>query len=254
MSSSNFSVVIPARFESSRLPGKVLIDLAGKTVLQWVWESASASNADEVVIATDNQKVADVATAFGADVCMTSSNCYSGTDRVAETCRLRSWSDNRIVVNVQGDAPLIPPESIKKVADLLHSHSEASIATLCVALSSEEDYFDPNIVKVIFDQYGRANYFSRAPIPFEAHNKNIDKSAWTYAYRHLGLYAYKSAALQALSNSKPSNQEMLEQLEQLRALSLGFDIRIAEDNHEHGPDIDTADDLERVKTIIAQKS
>jgi 3-deoxy-manno-octulosonate cytidylyltransferase (CMP-KDO synthetase) len=248
---SSFRVVIPARYESSRLPGKVLLELAGKPMVQWVWERASASGASEVVIATDSEQVAVVAKAFGADVCLTSADCQSGTDRVAEVCQQKNWDASVPVVNVQGDAPLLPPESIQKVARLLQDFPQAAVATLCVRMASEADYLDANVVKVVFDQHGRANYFSRSPIPAQAHGAN-DQPAWHHAYRHLGLYAYRADALQTLSQTAPCAQEQLERLEQLRALWLGMEIRIAEDPQAHGPDVDTAADLERVAALLEQ--
>ncbi len=244
--------MIPARYESSRLPGKVLLELAGRPMVQWVWERSLASAAQEVVIATDSQQVADVASAFGADVCITSAECESGTDRVAEVCRVRSWGNELPVVNVQGDAPLLPPESIRKVASLLIDDTNASMATLCVAIESEADYHDPNVVKVVFDKSGRAIYFSRSPIPAQAHGAG-DHAAWRHAWRHLGLYAYRPDALQLLSATAPCELETLERLEQLRALWLGMDIRIAVDEAAHGPDVDTSDDLARVAARLKQQ-
>jgi 3-deoxy-manno-octulosonate cytidylyltransferase (CMP-KDO synthetase) len=249
VSAAGFAIVIPARFESSRLPGKVLLDLAGKPMVQWVWELAGKSAAREVVIATDNEEVAVVAREFGADICMTSPECASGTDRVAEVCRERGWPSDEVVVNVQGDAPLLPSASIDKVAQLLVDFPNASLATLCVRLDKEADYLDPNVVKVVFDRQGRANYFSRAPIPARAHDTG-DALAWQQAYRHLGLYAYRVGALQMLEQTPPCAQEQLERLEQLRALWLGMEIRIAEDPAAHGPDVDTAADLDRVAAIL----
>jgi 3-deoxy-manno-octulosonate cytidylyltransferase (CMP-KDO synthetase) len=250
VANQTFRVVIPARYQSSRLPGKVLLDLAGKPMVQWVWERASASGAEDVVIATDSEKVADIARAFGADVCMTSSECQSGTDRVAEVCRVREWGNEMPVVNVQGDAPLIPSSSIQKVAALLLDNPDASMATLCVSIDSESDYHDPNVVKVVFDLRGRAIYFSRSPVPAQAHGGSDDKAAWQQSWRHLGLYAYRPDALQVLSVTAPCELEQLERLEQLRALWLGMDILIAPDPQAHGPDVDTEADLNRVAALL----
>ena len=248
MAEGHFRVVIPARFESTRLPGKVLLDIAGKPMIQHVWDRARESGACEIVIATDNDQVANAGHAFGADVCMTSESCNSGTDRVAEVCQLYDWQDDMPVVNVQGDAPLIPPASIRRAADLLLEDLGAGMSTLCVSIKSEEEYLDPNVVKVVFDSHGRAIYFSRAPIPAGGHGSD---SAWEFAWRHLGLYAYRPFALQRLSASEPCQLEQLERLEQLRAIWLGMEIKIAVDEEAHGPDVDTADDLLKVEELMA---
>ena len=244
-----FRVVVPARFESTRLPGKVLLPIAGKPMVQHVWERAVASGAADTVIATDSVQVAEQAKLFGAKVVMTSASCQSGTDRVAEVCAELDWGDDLPVVNVQGDAPLIPPASIRSVAGLLTDNPEAGMATLCVALNSHEEYIDPNVVKVVFDSFGRAMYFSRAPIPACSHGSAADTN-WQISWRHLGLYAYRVGALQKLSITEPCELEVAERLEQLRALWLGMQIMIAVDENAHGPDVDTAADLAKVEAII----
>jgi len=243
-----FRVVIPARFESTRLPGKVLLNIAGKPMIQHVWERARESGACDIVIATDSDEVANIAHSFGADICMTSESCNSGSDRVAEVCRLHDWQDDMPVVNVQGDAPLIPPASIRRAAELLMEDLGAGVSTLCVSIKSEEEYLDPNVVKVVFDSQGRAIYFSRAPIPASGHGSD---SAWEIAWRHLGLYAYRPFALQRLSSAAPCELEEVERLEQLRAIWLGMEIKIAVDEEAHGPDVDTAEDLLKVEALIA---
>ena len=253
MTEQSFRVVIPARYESSRLPGKVLRDLAGRPMLEHVWQRACDSDAAEVVIATDSAIVADRAAEFGADVCLTSGDCHSGTDRVAEVCEQRSWDGDALVVNLQGDAPLMPPASINRVAGLLAEHPDAAIATLCTALRSPEDYGDPHVVKVVFDSGGRALYFSRASIPATGHGSDAGE-AWQASWRHLGLYAYRVTALRILSRTPPSPLEKLERLEQLRAMWLGLEIRIAIDDQEHGPDVDTEEDLERVAGLLAGRA
>ncbi|MBT8421643.1 MAG: 3-deoxy-manno-octulosonate cytidylyltransferase [Gammaproteobacteria bacterium] len=248
--SSSFKVVIPARFESSRLPGKVLLQVGDKPMVQHVWERAGASGAAEVVIATDNEQVATVSRGFGADVCMTGTDCQSGTDRVAEVSATRGWSDGDIVVNVQGDAPLLPPASIGTVAGLLDANPDASVATLCTPLRTEGEYGDPNVVKVVADSAGRALYFSRAAIPAAGHGF-VAADALPLAHRHLGLYAYRVAALRTLSAAPPCALEQLERLEQLRAMWLGMEIRVAVDETAHGPDVDTAEDLAKVAALLA---
>ena len=244
-----FRAVIPARYASTRLPGKVLREIAGKPMLQHVWERTAESGAASIVIATDDERVAAAARAFGADVCMTSPACHSGTDRVAEVCRLQGWADDLPVVNVQGDAPLLPPSSIALVAQLLLDNPSASIATLCVGMRSMEDYLDPHVVKVVFDKGGRALYFSRSPIPAAGHGHDA-ATIWTKAWRHLGLYAYRVGALQELSAAPPAEIESLERLEQLRALWLGMEIRVAVDESAHGPDVDTLADLAVVEALL----
>jgi len=219
-------------------------------MIQHVWERARESGACNIVIATDNDEVANIAHSFGADICMTSESCNSGTDRVAEVCRLHDWQDDMPVVNVQGDAPLIPPASIRRAAELLMEDLGAGVSTLCVSIKSEEEYLDPNVVKVVFDSQGRAIYFSRAPIPASGHGSD---SAWEIAWRHLGLYAYRPFALQRLSSSEPCELEEVERLEQLRAIWLGMEIKIAVDEEAHGPDVDTAEDLLKVEALIAAK-
>jgi 3-deoxy-manno-octulosonate cytidylyltransferase (CMP-KDO synthetase) len=249
---SQFRIVIPARYESTRLPGKVLLDIAGKPMIQHVWNRAIESGASEVVIATDTDKVAVAARDFGAEVCMTSADCNSGTDRVAEVCAKLAWSDEIPVVNVQGDAPLIPPESIRKVAGLLLDNPAAAMSTLCVALRDQQEYLDPNAVKVVFDQFGKALYFSRAPIPATGHGSEgaiPGKIGW----RHLGLYAYRVNALQTLSKTPPCELELTERLEQLRAMWLGMDILIAVDEAANAPDVDTAEDLQRVEALLIEQ-
>jgi 3-deoxy-manno-octulosonate cytidylyltransferase (CMP-KDO synthetase) len=249
VTSHSFRVVIPARFESSRLPGKVLLAIGGKPMVQHVWERAMESGAGDVIIATDDERVASVAQEFGARVCRTSAACNSGTDRVAEVCREMGWQDDVPIVNVQGDAPLLPPASIARVADLLIENPAADIATLCVAIKSLEDYLDPNVVKVVFDRDGKALYFSRSPIPASSHGLDPEK-VWRQAFRHLGLYGYRPGALQTLSAAPPCELEQAERLEQLRAMWLGMQIVITVDEQAHGPDVDTAEDLQAVEQLI----
>jgi 3-deoxy-manno-octulosonate cytidylyltransferase (CMP-KDO synthetase) len=251
LTDNSFKAVIPARFDSSRLPGKVLLDIAGKPMIQHVWERVQESGAADAVIATDDERVADAAAKFGAQVCMTSSTCQSGTDRVAEVCQQLGWHDDLPIVNVQGDAPMLPPASIQRVAALLTENPSADIATLCVAMKSQEDYLDPNVVKVVFDQHGRALYFSRSPIPAGGHG-NDAASVWQSAWRHLGLYAYRPAALQTLTAAEPCALEQLEKLEQLRAMWLGMTIMIAVDEAAHGPDVDTEADRQAVAGLLTK--
>jgi 3-deoxy-manno-octulosonate cytidylyltransferase (CMP-KDO synthetase) len=247
---NKFNVVIPARLESTRLPRKVLLQLCGQPMIRHVWDRAMESGAAGVVIATDSAEVAEVATAFGAEVSMTASDCASGTDRVAEVSRQLDWGEEEVVINVQGDAPLVAAASIQHVAQLLFDSPTAAMATLCVPLADAQEYTDPNVVKVTFSQAGKALYFSRAPIPAAGHTATAGNTVT--GWRHLGIYGYRVAALRCISAAPPCELELTERLEQLRALWLGYDIRIAVDENATAPDVDTAADLELVEALMQQ--
>jgi 3-deoxy-manno-octulosonate cytidylyltransferase (CMP-KDO synthetase) len=243
----SFRVVIPARFDSSRLPGKALLPLAGKPMLQWVHERARACGAAEVCVATDDERIATAARGFGADVAMTARTHVSGTDRIAEVAVRRGWKDEDIVVNVQGDEPLIPPVVIDQVAQLLASHARADIGTLAVRIDSIADLADPNVVKVACDAGGRALYFSRAQIPF---NRDAPATVSQASFRHVGIYAYRVSALRKLAGLAPSRLEQIEKLEQLRALENGMEIRVALAVERPLSDVNTAADLERAERAL----
>ena len=248
-----FRVVIPARYASVRLPGKALLSIAGKPMIQWVYERACASRAAQVLIATDDLLIVSAAHSFGAEALMTASTHTSGTDRIAEVARLRGWADSDIVVNVQGDEPVIPPALIDQVASVLESNPGAHIATLSTPVASISELMDPNAVKVVTDEQGRALYFSRAPIPWErdgAASGLVSQSGFAGARRHVGLYAYRVGGLLRLAALKPTPLEQHEKLEQLRALEHGFEIRVADSVEPPGPDVNTAADLERVSTLL----
>ncbi len=248
MSSDKFHVVIPARFASSRFPGKALADLAGRTVLEHVWRQARRSGASEVLVATDDKRIAAAARGFGAEVVETLASHGSGTERAAEVAAARGWSDETVVVNCQGDVPLIPPACIDQVAALLAAEPGAAMATLCTPIETIEDYRNPNIVKVVCAADGRALYFSRAPIPSVGHGavKSSDgTNAAPESFRHVGLYAYRAGALRRLAAAPPCALEVSESLEQLRALWLGLEIRVVLAREPLGPDIDTPEDLQR---------
>jgi 3-deoxy-manno-octulosonate cytidylyltransferase (CMP-KDO synthetase) len=242
-----FRVVIPARFDSSRLPGKALLPLAGKPMLQWVHERARACGAAEVIVATDDERIATAAKGFGAEVAMTARTHVSGTDRIAEVAVARGWSDADIVVNVQGDEPLIPPVVIDQVAQLLASNPRADIATLAVKIDALPDLADPNNVKVACDATGRALYFSRAPIPF---NRDAPATLLGAHLRHVGIYAYRVAALRKLASLPAGRLEVVEKLEQLRALENGMEIRVALAVERPLSDVNTAADLERAERAL----
>lgn len=250
MTPEAFRVVIPARHASTRFPGKALALLAGRPMLHHVYERASQSGAAEVLVATDDERIAAAAQAFGAPVVMTSPDHRTGTERVAEVARKLSWPADTLVVNCQGDVPLVPPACIVQVALLLARHPAAAIATLCTPVTSVEEYRNPNAVKVVFDAAGRALYFSRASIPAAGHGLAAG-TAFPASYRHIGLYAYRVGGLLALAGAAPCDLEEWEKLEQLRALWLGLEIRVALAAESHGPDVDTPEDLERVAGIIA---
>jgi 3-deoxy-manno-octulosonate cytidylyltransferase (CMP-KDO synthetase) len=242
-----FRVVIPARFDSSRLPGKALLPLAGKPMLQWVHERARACGASEVIIATDDDRIATAARGFGAEVAITARTHVSGTDRIAEVSAARGWAAADIVVNVQGDEPLIPPVVIDQVAKLMAANPRADIATLAVKIDSLADLADPNIVKVACDATGRALYFSRAPIPF---NRDTPATVSSACLRHVGLYAYRVSALRKLASLPPGRLEVIEKLEQLRALENGMEIRVALAVERPLADVNTAADLERAERAL----
>jgi 3-deoxy-manno-octulosonate cytidylyltransferase (CMP-KDO synthetase) len=243
----SFRVVIPARFDSSRLPGKALLPLAGKPMLQWVHERARASGASEVIIATDDERIATAARGFGAEVAMTARTHVSGTDRIAEVAAARGWAAEDIVVNVQGDEPLIPPAVIDQVAKLLASHARADIGTLAVKIDSLAELQDPNVVKAVCDAGGRALYFSRAQVPY---NRDTPATVPPAALRHVGIYSYRVAALRRLAGLPPARLEQIEKLEQLRALENGMEIRVALAVERPLADVNTAADLERAERAL----
>lgn len=248
-----FRIVIPARYGSSRLPGKPLLLISSKPMLQWVYERAVASGATTVVIATDDDRIAECARSFGAPVQMTSLTHVSGTDRIAEVATQAGWDQQDVVVNLQGDEPLMPAALVRQVAQLLEQQPSAHIATLATRITGVPALMDPNCVKVVTDASGRALYFSRAPIPWgrdTAPDGWASQGAFAAARRHIGLYAYRVAALQRLASLRPSPLELVEKLEQLRALENGMEIRVADAVESPGPDVNTADDLARVALLL----
>jgi 3-deoxy-manno-octulosonate cytidylyltransferase (CMP-KDO synthetase) len=252
MSVPDFNVVIPARYASTRFPGKPLAALGGRPMLAHVHAGALASGAATVVVATDDQRIAAAAQGFGADVAMTSPDHASGTERVAEVAAARGWRDDAIVVNLQGDAPLMPPGNVAQLAALLDADAALGMATLQTPLAGAGEYLSPHVVKVVCDAVGRALYFSRAPIPAAGHG-NAAGEAWRLGFRHLGLYAYRVAALRRLATAPPCHLEQQEKLEQLRALWLGIAIGVATARELPGPEIDTPDDLERAREWLARE-
>jgi 3-deoxy-manno-octulosonate cytidylyltransferase (CMP-KDO synthetase) len=253
-----YKVVIPARYASTRLPGKPLLAIAGKPMLQWVYERACAAAPEEVLIATDDERIAAAAREFMTpalmgEVVMTAATHASGSDRIAEVARLRGWDASQIVVNVQGDEPMLPPQLIRQVAALLERHPQADIATLSTPIRSLAEFLDPNVVKLVSDASQRALYFSRAPIPWHRDGATAGtsgQSQWQGARRHIGLYAYRVGALERMAALPASELERTEKLEQLRALEAGFEFRVADGVVPPGPDVNTSADLERVSALL----
>ncbi|MBS62754.1 3-deoxy-manno-octulosonate cytidylyltransferase [Salinisphaera sp.] len=245
----DFVVIIPARLASTRLPNKVLHAIAGEPMLAHVCRAARASAAAEVIVATDSEAVADAARVAGVTACMTRADHSCGTDRIAEVAIQRGWGDETIVVNVQADEPLMPPELIDQVAAALEADTEAAIATACTPIRDAEAFHNPNIVKVVATPAGRAVYFSRAPIPFHRDSGNTEFEAG--AFRHLGIYAYRTGALKRFSAAAPGALERIESLEQLRAYELNLPIALVQAKAVPGPGVDTPGDIALVEALMA---
>lgn len=249
-----FTVVIPARFGSSRLPGKPLADIAGKPMIQHVYERALESNASRVIIATDDERIQKAAESFGAEVCMTSASHPSGTDRLQEVAARMGMAEDDIVVNVQGDEPLIPPAVINQVAENLMNSKEAGAATLSDPLTDPEQIFNPNVVKVVSDASGYALYFSRATIPWAREDFAREPKTLPEAQcfrRHIGIYAYRVELLNQFVRWGVSPLEQIEALEQLRLMWHGHRIHVADAVETPPQGVDTAEDLEAVRLILS---
>jgi 3-deoxy-manno-octulosonate cytidylyltransferase (CMP-KDO synthetase) len=248
-----FKAVVPARFASTRLPGKPLADIAGKPMVVRVAEAAARSGAEGVWIATDDERVAAVCEPFGFPVVMTSPDHPSGTDRIAEVAQLLGWGARDIVVNVQGDEPLIDPALVRGVADALAADEQAAMASASHAITDVAEFFSPNVVKVVTDGVGHAIYFSRAPIPWarDAFSRSREVLPEGLApQRHIGIYAYRVDFLRQYGQLTPAPLEAWESLEQLRALWHGFPIRMVETSEAPSPGVDTAEDLEKVRRLF----
>lgn len=254
---SAFHVVIPARYASTRLPGKPLADIAGKPMVVRVAERAARSGAHSVWVATDHADVLAAVEAHGHRALMTSPDCASGSDRLAEVAAALGWADDTVVVNVQGDEPLIDPTLIADCARALFVHPAASMATVRHRIRDPAEAFNPNVVKVVTDAHGYALYFSRAPIPWA-------RDAWAAGtpaalpaelpiYRHVGLYAYRVGFLKAYPHWSQPPVETFEALEQLRALWHGYRIAVIDSALPASPGVDTAEDLERVRALAAER-
>jgi 3-deoxy-manno-octulosonate cytidylyltransferase (CMP-KDO synthetase) len=244
-----FSVIIPARYASTRFPGKPLADIGGKPMVVRVAERARASGADEVLIATDDARIAQAASRHGFESVMTRASHASGTDRIAEVAAKRRYPAGRIVVNVQGDEPFVPPALIRRVAADLEGHRDAAMTTACHPVGQAREFSNPNVVKVALDRAGYALYFSRAPIPWarEAFGHGVSRiPAGLPAYRHLGLYACRAGFLRAFTRLKPVAIERFEALEQLRVLAQGYRIHCVVTRAAPHPGVDTPADLKRI--------
>ncbi|MEX0430559.1 3-deoxy-manno-octulosonate cytidylyltransferase [Spiribacter insolitus] len=247
-----FTVIIPARHASTRLPGKPLLPLGGRPIIEHVWNAAVSSGADRVIIATDHTGIRDCATAFGAEVCMTGTAHRSGTERIAEVVHTAGLDDESIIVNLQGDEPLMPGYLLALVAETLAGAPESVMATLATPLIDADELHDPHAVKLVTGHDGRALYFSRAPIPWDREGH----PAWqmSVARRHLGLYAYRAGFLKRYPMLPKSPLEELEQLEQLRVLQTGERIQVAEVVDRPGHGIDTERDLAAAEAALIHRS
>jgi 3-deoxy-manno-octulosonate cytidylyltransferase (CMP-KDO synthetase) len=255
-----FGVIVPARFGSTRLPGKPLLDLGGKPMIVRVLEIAARAGAAFTIVATDDQRIADAVTAAGGEAMLTSPSHSTGTDRLAEVVRRKDLPADVVVVNLQGDEPALPPSHVQLVARTLQAAPQASLATLATPIATRLELFDPNVVKVVTDRRGRALYFTRAPVPWQRDDFVLAPLAASVAapaplppgpfLRHIGLYAYRVSTLHTLSCTEPAALEQAESLEQLRALWLGMGIQVAVVGALPAGGVDTAEDLQRVQKLF----
>ena len=251
---TDFIVAIPARYGASRLPGKPLRLIAGEPMVLHVARRALAAGARQVVLATDDERIAEAVAGQPLVVCMTRADHASGTDRLAECAEQLGWSDSQIVVNLQGDEPFAPPQGIRAVADCL-ARADAEMATLVTAIEDSETLFDANAVKVVCDSQGRALYFSRAPIPWQRDRFARDRVGppAAGAFRHIGIYAYRAGFLRTFARLPPGKLEALEALEQLRVLEAGYRIAVAMTPVPFPPGVDTEADLLRAQVLAEQR-
>ena len=244
---ANYNIIIPARFASTRLPGKPLIDICGKTMIERVWRNAKKSQARDIIIATDDERIQSHAINFGAKICMTSSKHQSGTDRIIEVINQMGWSDDQVVLNLQGDEPLLKAKLMDECASLL-TDGISDIGTLGSNFLSKKEWLNPNTVKVLMDESGHAIYFSRLPIPNKLDaDVLIDNK---FILHHHGIYSYRCRILRDLKLLDMPKQMESENLEQLKALHYGFKIKVANASERPGPSIDIIDDVENVCAIL----
>lgn len=249
---ASFHVVIPARYASTRLPGKPLLDIAGKPMVVWVAERAKQSEAEQVVIATDDVRILEAVSDYGYRAVMTREDHASGTDRIAEVALLHGWADDVIVVNVQGDEPMMDIELINEVAHSLAENGDAVMSTACHAIHSKEDFINPNVVKVVIDAQGNALYFSRAPIPYprDTFSGSSVLPEQLPAYRHIGIYAYRVGFLKAYASIPQAKTEEFECLEQLRVLHQGYKIAVTITANAPATGVDTEADLALMRSLM----
>ncbi len=251
----SYSIIIPSRYSSTRLPGKPLLDINGKPLIQHVYECATRSAAKEVIIATDDERIQEVANGFGAHVCMTRGDHPSGTDRLSEVVSQLKLGDDEIIVNLQGDEPMMPRLLLDHVANSLEKSPTAAISTMCEPISLKEDIFDPNVVKVIVDHSGHALYFSRAPIPwvrgdYDHNDQKNSHETVENCFRHVGLYAYRTGFLKSYPQLETCQIELQEALEQLRAMYHGYRIKVEIAQESAGIGVDTPADLEKARRLL----
>lgn len=245
-----FHVVIPSRFAASRLPGKPLLAIGGRPLIQWVWQCAQQSGAASVTIATDDARILQSAQSFGADCAMTSSQHASGTDRIAEVVRTKGFAPDDIVINLQGDEPMMPASVVSAVAQALSARPQVDIATAVAPILSLPEFLDPNCVKAVRARDGRALYFSRAPVPWPRdHAVGGAPTRFDGAWRHIGIYGYRVRSLLRFAAWPPTPLEQAEKLEQLRALEHDMRIHLVELSEAPPAGVDTPEDLERVRSI-----
>ncbi len=250
----NFIVIIPARLKSTRLPNKPLADIAGLPMVVRVARQAALSGAKRVIVATDDETILDACGQHGVECCMTSRDCACGTDRLSEVVSKLGLADDEIIVNVQGDEPLIPPEIISSVARILMDKPDCAIGTAALPIKSGEEFFNPNAVKVVLDGEKNALLFSRAPIPWDRDLFAGERDkACSLALRHVGIYSYRASFLKVFPNLKQPELEKIEKLEQLRALWHGYRIGVEVCGRALPPGVDTLEDLERVRKVFEGK-
>ncbi|MBI1421879.1 MAG: 3-deoxy-manno-octulosonate cytidylyltransferase [Gammaproteobacteria bacterium] len=251
----SYSIVIPARYAATRLPGKPLREIAGKTLLQHVYECAQRTQAHQIIIATDDDRIRQVAAGFGADVCMTAASHQSGTQRINEVIELRGIADDEIIVNLQGDEPLMPAACVSQVAQLLLDNPAVQMSTLATPVLHDDEVFDSNVVKVALNKHNHALYFSRATIPWQRgtyEQHRVERTETWTCLRHIGIYGYRAVYIKEYVSLPPSPLEMLESLEQLRVLWHGGTIMVGQAVEVPGPGVDTEQDFAKVSRLMQQ--